>query len=55
MTTQWYRHDYSKDELGAWAQKIKESGAKASYASFNIHRDGHAIKNAKSLLRMLQS
>jgi uncharacterized protein YecE (DUF72 family) len=52
--TQWYRHNYSRDELGAWAQKIKESGARNVYAYFNNDRDGHAIKNARSLLRLLQ-
>jgi uncharacterized protein YecE (DUF72 family) len=52
---QWYRHNYSKDELAAWAQKIKESGARRVYAYFNNDREGHAIKNAKSLLRMLRS
>ncbi len=53
-TSQWYRHNYSKDELAAWAHKIKESGARRVYAYFNNDRDGHAIQNAKSLLRMLQ-
>lgn len=53
-TSQWYRHNYSKDELTAWADKIKECGAKRVYAYFNNDREGHAIKNAKSLLRMLQ-
>jgi uncharacterized protein YecE (DUF72 family) len=54
-TTQWYRHNYSRDELVAWAEKIKESGALNVYAYFNNDRDGHAIKNARSLLRLLQS
>ena len=27
-TSRWYRHNYSKDELAAWAHKIKESGAR---------------------------
>ena len=53
--SRWYRHDYSKDELASWAQKIKECGAKRVYAYFNNDREGHAIKNAKSLLKMLQN
>jgi len=51
--SQWYRHNYSKAELGEWAQKVKESGAKRVYAYFNNDREGHAIKNAKSFLRLL--
>jgi uncharacterized protein YecE (DUF72 family) len=53
-TSQWYRHDYSKNELSSWARKIRESGAHRVYAYFNNDREGHAIKNAKSLLRLLQ-
>ena len=54
-TSQWYRHNYSKDELASWAQKIKDSGARHVYAYFNNDREGHAIKNARTLLRMLQN
>jgi uncharacterized protein YecE (DUF72 family) len=54
-TSQWYRHNYSKNELIAWCRKIKESGAERVYAYFNNDREGHAIKNAQSLLRMLQN
>jgi uncharacterized protein YecE (DUF72 family) len=53
-TSQWYRHNYSREELAAWAQKIKESRAKNVYAYFNNDREGHALQNAKSLLRLLQ-
>jgi uncharacterized protein YecE (DUF72 family) len=53
--SQWYRHDYSREELAAWAQKIKESEAKRVYAYFNNDRGGHAIKNAHMLRRMLES
>jgi uncharacterized protein YecE (DUF72 family) len=31
----WYRHDYSKDELADWANKIKDSGAKRTWVYFN--------------------
>ena len=37
----WYRHDYS-DELHAWANKIKASGAKRAWIYFNNDNDAHA-------------
>jgi uncharacterized protein YecE (DUF72 family) len=52
-TKQWYRHDYSKEELRVWAKRIDESGAKSVWAYFNNDRDGHAIKNARALTRLL--
>jgi uncharacterized protein YecE (DUF72 family) len=51
---QWYRHDYTPAELTAWADRIRASGATRVYAYFNNDRDGHAIKNARVLLRMLR-
>ncbi len=53
-TKQWYRHDYSKEELGIWATRIKDSGAQTVWAYFNNDRNGYAIKNARSLSRLLQ-
>ena len=53
-TTRWYRHDYSDDELRAWAEKIRDSGAKRAWIYFDNDRDAHAIKNAKTLRRMLK-
>ena len=50
----WYRHDYSREELAVWAEKIKASGAKEAWIYFNNDRDGFAIKNAKTLRRMLR-
>jgi uncharacterized protein YecE (DUF72 family) len=52
-TKQWYRHDYSKDELAVWAQRIENSGASRVWAYFNNDRNGYAIKNARELLRQL--
>lgn len=49
----WYRHDYSTAELARWAKRIKESGAKTTWAYFNNDREGYAIKNARALLRLL--
>ena len=53
-TTRWYRHDYSDEELAAWAEKIRTSGAKRAWIYFDNDRDAHAIKNAKTLMRMLK-
>jgi uncharacterized protein YecE (DUF72 family) len=54
-TTRWYRHDYSDEELAAWAEKILSSGARRAWVYFDNDRDAHAIKNAKTLTRMLKN
>ena len=51
----WYRHDYSKDELTEWVNRIKASGAKRAWIYFNNDNDAHAQKNANALRRMLKS
>ncbi|MDX2003412.1 MAG: DUF72 domain-containing protein [Chitinophagales bacterium] len=53
-TKQWYRHDYSREELQVWAQRIKNSDAKHVWVYFNNDRNGYAIKNAKMLLKLLK-
>ncbi|HYE54040.1 MAG TPA: DUF72 domain-containing protein [Chitinophagaceae bacterium] len=53
-TKQWYRHNYSKEELQVWADRIKQSKAKRVWAYFNNDREGYAIKNAKQLLKLLK-
>ena len=50
----WYRHDYSKAELTQWAERIRDSKATQSWIYFNNDREGHAIKNARELLRQLK-
>lgn len=50
----WYRHDYSKDELAVWTQRIRDSGAKRTWAYFNNDYDCYAIKNARELTRQLR-
>ncbi len=50
----WYRHDYTRAELAAWADRIKASGATRVWAYFNNDRDGNAIRNARTLLRLLE-
>jgi uncharacterized protein YecE (DUF72 family) len=52
---QWYRHNYTSEELAVWTRRIRASGARNVYAYFNNDRDGYAIKNARSLLRMLRN
>ena len=49
----WYRHDYSEEELGKWAERIRASGAKRAWIYFNNDYDAHATRNAKALHGML--
>jgi uncharacterized protein YecE (DUF72 family) len=51
---QWYRHDYTADELAIWVKQIRASGATRLWAYFNNDRNGFAIKNARTLLRALK-
>jgi uncharacterized protein YecE (DUF72 family) len=51
--TQWYRHDYSVEELAVWADRIKASGAERVWIYFNNDRDGYSIKNARAMIRLL--
>jgi uncharacterized protein YecE (DUF72 family) len=53
-TKQWYRHDYSKEELAVWAERIRASGPRRVWAYFNNDRNGYAIKNARELTRQLK-
>lgn len=52
---QWYRHDYTREELGVWTQRIRASGAKRIWAYFNNDRNGFAVKNAKEFHRQLRT
>ena len=49
----WYRHDYSGEELGNWAERIKKSGAKRAWIYFNNDYGGHAPRNARTLHGLL--
>ncbi len=53
-TKQWYRHNYTKEELEIWVKRIHESKAKRVWAYFNNDREGFAIKNAKEFLGLLK-
>ena len=52
--TRWYRHDYSKEELTLWADRIRDSGAKTVWVYFNNDRDMFALKNARQLRTVLK-
>lgn len=54
-TKQWYRHDYSAEELGVWSTRIQESGAKRVWAYFNNDYEGYATKNARLFSSLLQA
>lgn len=49
----WYNHDYSKEELSSWSDRIQKSGAKRVWAYFNNDYNGFAIKNAHMLIKLL--
>jgi len=51
--SRWYRHNYSRQELSGWAERIRASGAEEVWAYFNNDRDAFAIKNARLLRRLL--
>jgi uncharacterized protein YecE (DUF72 family) len=53
--TRWYRHDYSAEELAAWAERIAASGAQEVWIYFNNDHGGHAVKNALMLRRLLRN
>jgi uncharacterized protein YecE (DUF72 family) len=50
----WYRHDYSPEELAVWTQRIRTCGARRVWAYFNNDHQGYAIQNACELLRQLR-
>jgi uncharacterized protein YecE (DUF72 family) len=49
----WYQHDYSKDELAEWAERIQTSGAKTAWIYFNNDYGGYAPKNALTMRSLL--
>lgn len=48
--SRWYRHDYTREELVEWAQKIAASGAREAWIYFDNDREGFAISNARELI-----
>jgi uncharacterized protein YecE (DUF72 family) len=51
----WYRHDFGRNELRVWADKVMASGAKRVWIYFNNDNDAYAIANAKTMRRLLSS
>jgi uncharacterized protein YecE (DUF72 family) len=49
----WYRHNYTKVELGDWVARIKASGAKRAWIYFNNDYEAFAPKNAAAMRRLL--
>ena len=48
-----YRHDYSEEELRAWAGIVRSTGAAATFAYFNNDYQAHAVENARRLRELL--
>ena len=53
-TKRWYRHDYTRDELKVWAERVRDAKPARVWAYFNNDREGYAIKNARTFLRLLR-
>jgi len=52
-TKRWYRHDYSPEELAAWAKRIRQCNPTRAWIYFNNDYGGNAIRNAHELARQL--
>lgn len=52
---QWYRHDYSKQELAEWVKRIERANPHRVWAYFNNDRNCNAIRNARELVRQLKN
>jgi len=46
----WYRHNYSREEIGGWASKIRAARCKEVYCYFNNDYEAYAPKNALELV-----
>ena len=54
---EWYRYDYTEDELRKWVKKINQFKSKRLFVYFNNTYSGFAVKNAllfKKLMRPIQ-
>jgi uncharacterized protein YecE (DUF72 family) len=51
--SRWYRHDYTRDELAVWRDRISASRAREAWIYFNNDREGFAIRNARMLRELL--
>jgi uncharacterized protein YecE (DUF72 family) len=50
-----YRHAYSEAELAPWAERLREAAAagRPAWAFFNNDHDGNAVRDARTLVRLL--
>ncbi len=51
---EWYKYNYSKNELNGWATKIKQMNVDDVYIYFNNDYNGNAPKNGKLLIDLLK-
>ncbi len=46
---EWYKYDYSREELKKWVERLKKSKAKDYYVYFNNDHEAHSTENAMTL------
>jgi len=54
-STNWYRDDYSAEELAAWSAKVRACGAGRVWAYFNNDHEAHAVENARDFYQLLRN
>jgi uncharacterized protein YecE (DUF72 family) len=52
--SRWYRHDYSREELAVWAERIRGTSFRNAWIYFNNDRQGYSIQNSRLLMRLLK-
>lgn len=52
-SSDWYKYDYSNEELQHWNRKIKALKVKELYAYFNNDYDANAVRNCQTLMEMI--
>ena len=53
-TQRWYRHNYSRDELKLWAERVAAARPRRVWAYFNNDREGFALANSRTFLHLLK-
>lgn len=51
---EWYRYDYSDEELQDWSAQLQSLSAKRVYLYFNNDAHAHAVKNGQKMRELLQ-
>lgn len=52
-TRNWYRHDYTPEELAVWVDRLRAARPSRIWAYFNNDYDAHAIRNTAEFRRQL--